>query len=286
MSFLFLKDGRFHISWYLRRYGSVCKARLEFVIMFRKTQIDQTLEHNIFQMTNRSIIEVARRQMRVEVLIKIERFDRGKTNRFCPFCNELNQAQARTLCCKAKIRLYSNQDSPTQQMSLSIGRTHVSKLIKKDIRLINNSISLSLEEINEIIESDGGWNPNLVKQGRIYNKIAELMPDGKEILTFCQLYVMDNSNTELELSLRFGFGISQNVKRSKSRYVNDFKMILEIYKKDVTTISVRISVDARSFNEHEGRHNEQTGTHWKNKMGFFHRVFNSQAKSPKFVQAS
>lgn len=67
------------------------------------------------------------------------------------------------------------------------------------------------------------------------HKIVTLMIDGIEAPTFCQLYVMDRSNTELEPSLRLGqinsastdrevlrniLGISQNLIRNKSRDVH------------------------------------------------------------------
>lgn len=65
------------------------------------------------------------------------------------------------------------------------------RTLQRYARKFNNALALASEKVKELGAPDGGWQPSVVIQGKLYHKIGPLTADNDRAPAFAQLYVYD-----------------------------------------------------------------------------------------------
>ena len=190
----------------------------------------------------------------------------GKMDNKCQNCGALYfKRETTSLCClDGKIVLPHFPEPPPELRKLWFNEVPEAKVFLKYIRVINNAICLSSVRVQE--KQTGAFNPSVIFQGRVVQRMGPLQPEPGDQPCFAQLYILDSSletttrfanmtipaNTTFEEknTLRNLLETIQQVMHRTNPFINDFKQILEISEEDLQGGKVVISAAARPKDGH------------------------------------
>ena len=78
------------------------------------------------------------------------------------------------------------------------------KLLRKFARQFNDALALASEMYDKVEQDGSGWAPSIVIQGKLYQQIGALNPEGDQPRGFAQLYVYDPAAENDEALQRAG----------------------------------------------------------------------------------
>ena len=196
----------------------------------------------------------------------------GSMTTVCEHCNALKFERESPGCCcqNGKVSLQAFPSPPQEIQDLWTGDSAEAKLFRKNSRYINNAVCLASLQVNE--RRFGGYNPSVIFQGKVHQRVGPLLPDQGELPRFAQLYVHDPA---LETMHRFGNIVLpssltttqtesikvlvqriQNVLHEVNPFIKDFKQIVEISDEEIASGKIVITAK-KPAGEHDRRYNHQ-----------------------------
>lgn len=170
-----------------------------------------------------------------------------------------------------KVDLPFFQEPPQKLNELWTGEDRDSILFQDNCRVLNNAICLSSLAVQE--RRAVGYNPNIVFQGRVVQRIGPVQAEPGAQPRFAQLYMLDPS---LETTTRYAnmtlpgnltnreketmkklLKTVQEVIHEKNPFVKDFKQLIEMSEEELHDGKVVISAAARPQQGHERVYNIQ-----------------------------
>ena len=197
----------------------------------------------------------------------------GKMDFVCEHCGACKfRTESVGLCClQGKVQLPKFPDPPPVLREYWHGNFPSAKLFRKHCRSINNAVCLTSLQVRE--RRLPGFNPSVIFQGRVFQRLGPLLPEPGIQPKFAQLYVLDPQLERTErfnkLSLPAGMSeIDKNGMRSileevqgaihdNNPYVQDFKQILDLPEEDLDDGKIVISASARPAEGHARVYNAQ-----------------------------
>ena len=195
----------------------------------------------------------------------------GEMDNICIQCGALYfKKETTSLCClDGKVALPNFPEPPEELRKLWFEEVPEAKVFLKYTRSINNAVCLSSVTVEE--KKTGTFDPSVIFQGRVVQRMGPLQAEPGHRPCFAQLYVLDSS---LETTTRYSnmtvpANISsaekdtlkkllqtiQQVMHEKNPFINDFKQILEISEEDLRGGTVVISAAAKPKEGHERVYN-------------------------------
>ena len=196
----------------------------------------------------------------------------GSMTHICEHCGALKfeRESSGSCCSNGKVSLQQFPKPPQDIQDLWLGNSSEAKLFRNNARHINNAVCLASLQVNE--RRLGGYNPSVIFQGKVHQRVGPLLPENGEPPRFAQLYVNDPASEEtcryrnivlpssVSRSEREKIGVLlDTVQRELQRvnpFIKDFKQIMELNDEDI--VSGKIIITARKpTGEHERRYNRQ-----------------------------
>ena len=198
----------------------------------------------------------------------------GQMTHVCGKCGayKFRNETIRFCCMDGEVDLTPFPEPPRQLKELWHGDVPQSKLFLDHCRVINNAVCLSSLAVTERI-IPGAYNPCVIFQGRICQRMGPLRPEDNPNPRFAQLYVLDPG---METTTRFGnmtlpdkltetqkttmknlLEKVQQVIHEKNPFVHDFKQLIEISEEELQGGKVVISASARPQQGHARVYNVQ-----------------------------
>ena len=109
-----------------------------------------------------------------------------------------------------------------------------------------------------------GFNPSFRIQGQVYHLIGSVMPTLGESAKFCQIYFIDNRESEVATRCEIVGGLKPDIVRTinqllvdNNQYVEVFKLAKEIFEQqdNPSNIKIVINKNKRPLGEHARRYN-------------------------------
>ncbi|CAF1391450.1 unnamed protein product [Didymodactylos carnosus] len=165
------------------------------------------------------------------------------------------------MCCSnGKVLLLELREPPDVLTNYMSNNDADSIYVKKNLRLLNNSLQMTSFGTIRSISVQQGFSPTFKIQGQVYHRAGSLLPLEGEDAKFLQTYFMGDEQSEVDKRLVNNPGVRrdilpkiQQMLHLENKYVRDFKNALDHMPQDDMQIMLR--ADRTSAGEHERRFN-------------------------------
>ena len=197
----------------------------------------------------------------------------GEMKDNCEYCGAIKfKKETSSLCClNGKVALPHFPEPPEELRKLWFEETPEAKVFRKHTRVINNAVCLSSVSVHE--RTFTNFNPSVIFQGRVVQRMGPLQAEPGTRPCFAQLYVLDSSleTTTRFMNMTIPADTPQNTKNilkkllqnvqqvmhDNNPFIKDFKQILEIPEEELHGGKVVISAGARPQQGHARVYNAQ-----------------------------
>ena len=184
----------------------------------------------------------------------------------CEHCGALKfeKESSGSCCSNGKVSLPLFPKPPQNIQNLWLGDSSEAKLFRKNARHINNAVCLASLQVNERRLS--GYNPSVIFQGKVHQKVGPLLPDEGETPRFAQLYVHDPASEETDryrnIVLPKSMSVVERVTirdllervqyelQRVNPFIKDFKQIVELSDEDIALGKIIITAKKPSGDRH------------------------------------
>ena len=234
-------------------------ARADPLYRAQEQQMENTERHQVHASTHPSF-----RGLNYQPHNFFSTTDVGTLSIECSHCDALKfPGETESLCCsKGNVQLEPFPQPQPFLLHLYEGTDSDGKHFLNNIRKYNCAFQMTSFGCNEI--AFPGFNPSFKIQGQVYHRIGSMVPSTGESPKFCQIYFIDNQESQVATRCQIVDGLKPDIVSSinhllyhDNHYVQLFKVAKEIFDQQDEPINIKIVINEtkRPTGEHSRRYN-------------------------------